>query len=549
VAGVKPHPAPDVVITGARIWSDGRRQALVDAVAVGDGVVRAIGAAADVAPLAGPATLRLDAGGATLTPGFTDAHIHLVAWARSRDEVALADAKSRAEVLRRVRERAQAGPAAPVLLGRGWDDFGWSEPPGRAALDAACADRPVLLHRRDYHALWVNSAALAAAGITRETPDPPGGVIERDAAGEPSGVLREHAVRLVAALEPRDAAADLARVRRAVAALHAQGVTAVHDFEGPEAQRVLLGLRREDGLTLRVLMHVAHPALEATLAAGLESGIGDDGFRIGALKLFADGTLGSRTAAMLAPYDDRPGTGMDLIAPAELAVLVRRAFAGGLSVAIHAIGDRACRSALDALEAARPAEWRLALPPRIEHAQLLDPADLPRFARLGVAASMQPSHCVSDLAMARQGWGRRCDLAYAWRALLDTGAMLAFGSDAPVDPPETAAGLSAACTRRPPGAAPREALSPAQAITLDQALTAYTEAPARLAGQWPRVGRIAAGAAADLVLWDRDLHALDPAALAEARPAWTMLGGRIVFDAARSGSPAVPSGAAGRSHA
>lgn len=535
---MRSHPAPDVLITGARIWTDGRRTPRADAVAIGDGVVRAVGAAADLAELAGPATARWDAGGATLTPGFTDAHIHLVAWARSRDEVALADATSRAEVLRRVGERAAAEPAAPVLIGRGWDDFAWREPAERAALDAACPDRPVLLHRRDFHALWVNGAALARAGITRDTPDPPGGVIERDAAGEPTGVLREHAVRLLAALETRDPAADRERIRRAVAALHAAGITAVHDFEGPDAQRALLALRQQDGLAIRVLMHVAHAALDATLAAGIESGIGDDGFRIGALKLFADGTLGSRTAALLAPYDDHPGAGMELIAPVELAALVRRAFAGGLSVAIHAIGDRACRSALDAFEAARPAEWRLALPPRIEHAQLLDGSDLPRFARLGVAASMQPAHCVSDLGMARERWGRRCERAYAWRALLDSGATVAFGSDAPVDPPDAAAGLRAALTRRPVGAAAREALSPAQALTLDEALAAYTEAPARLAGQWPRAGRIAPGAAADLVLWDRDLHAADPDALGDARPALTMIGGRIVFDASRAGDPA-----------
>jgi len=519
-----------LLIANARVWTDGRVDERADAIVVAGGRVLAVGRAVELEPLLRADTVRLDAGGATVTPGLVDAHLHLLAWARSLDEVALAGAASRGEALGRVAAFLAGEPGTGPVSGRGWDENAWRDPPERASLDAVSGERPVLLHSKDYHALWVNSAALRQAGVTRGTPDPEGGRIERDAAGEPTGVVREHAVRLFAGLEARAVrGSDLERLARAAQRLHEHGVTMVHDFEGLEALRLLRALTRGPELPrLRVVAHLPQAGLEAALALGLESGMGDDRFRYGAVKLFADGTLGSRTAALLEPYEGSTETGMDLVSPAELARAVAQVAGGGLSVAIHAIGDRAVRSALDAIEASAGTLARLALPPRIEHVQLLDPADRPRFARLGVWASLQPSHCVADMEIARRGWGARVERSYPWRSLLEAGASVVFGSDAPVEAPVPSLGLHAALTRQRVDGTPAGGFTPGERIGLDQALRAYTSGGAALAGRSAGLGRIAPGCAADLVVWDADLHRLPAPLLHNVRPTCTLLAGEAV---------------------
>jgi len=497
-----------------------------DTIAIGTGRILAVGSAADVSALAGASTPRLDARGCTVTPGLCDAHLHLVSWARARQELALEGLTSLREVLERVARHCAANPGEEPVIGRGWDEHGWEAPPTRAALDQAAPGRTVLLHRKDFHAVWVSGAALERSGVTASTADPAGGKIERLSSGEPSGVFREHAVRLFRDLSPPvSIAADLTRCRAAAEELLSNGVTAVHVFEGDPEAEVLSALSREAGPRVRILMHLPASALERPAGELPRSGDGDDWFRWGAVKLFADGTLGSHTAAMLEPYDGTSERGMELLSPAELAELTRRAFERQLSIAIHAIGDRAVRSCLDAIESAAASPT---LPPRIEHAQLVDPHDLPRFARLGVAASMQPQHCTADAPLVRRWWGSRAAHSYPWAALLRSGALLAFGSDAPVESPVAAWGLHAAVTRTGRGGGePAPALE--QKTSLDQALTGYTEGPARLAGLWPRHGRLAAGAVADLVIWNADLHSLAGDRLADARPASTLLGGEIGF--------------------
>jgi hypothetical protein len=317
-----------------------------------------------------------------------------------------------------------------------------------------------------------------------------------------------------------------------------------------EEHRLLRAMARDDGPRVRVLMHLPHVALEHALGLGVASGTGDDLFRLGALKLFADGALGSQTAALLEPYEGSADHGLELIPPAELAALVGRAAAGGLAVAIHAIGDRAVRSALDAIAAAGPSTRTLGLPPRIEHVQLLHPADLPRFAAQGVVASMQPSHCTSDIDIALRHWGRRVERSYPWHSLLASGACLVFGSDAPVEAPTTAHGLGSAVTRRRSDGTPAGGFVPSERIGLDAALRAYTEGPARAAGTWPRLGRLAPGAVADLVVWNVDLHGLAADELSRARVAATVMEGAVVFErggvatagAAPDHAPAVPGG-------
>jgi len=530
--------AAALLVRGARLWSAGGVPPGADAVGVADGRIVAVGRSSELASLAGRDTRVVEARGATLTPGLTDAHIHLVQWARTRAELAIDPAWSRERVASALREHLATHAGDAPVVGRGWASDDWPHAPDRATLDAIAPDRPVILHSRDFHAVWANSAAFARAGIERSTPDPDGGRFERDARGEPSGVAREHAVRpLTALVPPPSVESDRDHLANAVRTLHAYGITAVHDFEGALEFRRLWTMVRGGGAPwVRVLMHLPHAGLDHALDGGLTSGHGDDRFRVGALKLFADGTLGSRTAAMLAPYTGTGETGMDVLAPAALRATVARAIAGGLSVAVHAIGDRAVRNVLDAF-AAIPAAQRtaLALPLRIEHAQLVDPADVPRFAALGVAASMQPQHCVTDIPLAGRYWEDRLDFAYPWASLLGAGALLAFGSDAPVEPPDPSLGLHAALTRQTPGGQPPGGFVPRQRVGLDAALNAYTEGAARLAGAASRCGRLEPGAWADLVLWDRDLAATPPGDLHRARPWATILEGTVVYEAAERG--------------
>jgi predicted amidohydrolase YtcJ len=530
----------DLLIVNARVWTDGARVGHANAIAVRGRELAAVGDRAALESFAGPRTRVIDARGATVTPGICDAHLHLLPWARARAEVALAGARERDEALARVRAWAAQRPGTRPLMGRGWDANDWREPPERGALDAIADDRPVLLHSHDFHALWVNSAALREAGVTRATRDPQGGLIERDAAGEPTGVLRENAVMLMQALEERgarEAGGEPELLAAAAQALHAQGVTSVHDFErGEKAWRTMESFARGAGARVRVVQCVGYEDLERVIALGLSTGDGDDTFRIGSLKMFADGTLGSRTAALLAPYDGTDERGIDILEAAELMHRVANALDRGISVAIHAIGDRACRHALDAFERAGDRRRRARGPCRIEHAQLVSPADLPRFAALGVTASMQPQHCTSDIDLAERFWGTRREACYAWRSFLDCGTALAFGSDAPVEPPSAADGLAAACTRQRADGMPEGGFVPAQRLTLDQALAAYTEAGARLGMGWPRVGSLRAGSLADVVIWDRDLHATAPSRLHQVRPSCTVWDGAVVFEADEAGA-------------
>lgn len=505
-----------------------------DALLAEHGRIVALGRAEDLRARA-PHARVVSAAGGTLTPGLTDAHLHLVPWARGRRQPDLHDAPTRAEALERVRVALAALPPGDApLVGRGWDDAAWEAPPEIGLLDALAPTRPVLLHRRDFHTLWVNRAALRAAGVTRDTPDPEGGRFERDAAGEPNGLVRENAVARFAALEDSSAPrVDDELLDAAATALHAQGITGVHDYQRNvvdwERMRALAGRHR-----LRVLQQVGPEQVRDHARLGIRPLGGDDWFRTGSLKLFADGTLGSRTAWMLAPFDDAPGTGMALLSPRELDEAFELATSAGFSVTVHAIGDGAVRATLDACERHREALARCVLPVRIEHVQLLHDDDLPRLVALGVAASMQPQHAVSDAPVARRAWGARCRMAYPLRTLRDAGVTLAFGSDAPVEPPCAALGLAAAVARIGCDGLPFE---PGQSITLDDALRAYTSGAAALAGFAFGHGTLQPGEPADLVAWDRDLHACAPPALADARPRFTALAGEIVYESPRVAVP------------
>lgn len=522
-------PAPVTLFTGlrARTLDPARPQAT--ALAVAHGRVLAVG---DDAALqaAFPRHRRVDCGGWWALPALSDSHIHLLAYGLSLRRLDLRECRSLADAVAAVAAAARQTPPGAWVLGRGWDRNRWAEGrwPTRDDLDPVSGGHPVALTSKDGHLLWVNSAALAAAGIDARTPDPPGGEIVRDAAGRPTGLLKEEAKAPVARLIERpDPATAEAAVQEAVRALHRFGVAAVHDMEGPEAFTVLQEGHAGGRLRLRVWMTVPLDRLEAALALGLRTGTGDAWLRVGGVKIFADGTLGSQTASMLEPFDGQPGnTGIAIHDREALRALVGRAVEGGWWPVVHAIGDRANRDVLDAFAVVRDLAEVRGVRCRIEHAQLLHPDDLPRLAALGVIASMQPIHAIADREIADRYWGRRSRWAYAWRSLLDAGTVLAFGSDAPVETPDPWEGLYAAVARRRPGEAP---WYPEEAITPLEALRAYTVGAALAAGTERWAGRLAPGCLADFILTDRDVLGVPPEALRETRVLATVVGGEVVF--------------------
>ena len=459
----------------------------------------------------------VDLCGYTVVPGLTDSHVHFPTWATAQAEVRLDGCGSLEEALARLGSAPAPPPRGRWLRGFGWRSGDWqpAREPTRRDLDAITGDTPTALVAKDYHSLWLNSAALAHANGDLEVP---GGVVERDAAGEPTGVLREEA-----AWRFKDRYLTLAddeyveAMRLGLRVATSRGVTAVHDKDGwLGALRLWRRLEESGNLTLRVWQSIPADLVEHARELGLRSGFGSPLLALGYLKVFMDGTLGSQTAWML------DGSGVQITSGDELAEIVRRGAACGFPVAVHAIGDRANREALDAFEQTR-ADWEpLGLRPRIEHAQLLAPEDVARFAAIGVTASVQFSHAPSDRDLADHYWADKTDGAYAFRALLDSGATLVNGSDAPIEELDPLAGIRAGVRRT---IDERPGWHPEQAVTLDEAFHATCVAPAWLSHDERRRGRLVPGMLADLVVLDRD-----PWDDLDAQVVATMVGGRWVHN-------------------
>jgi predicted amidohydrolase YtcJ len=455
---------------------------------------------------------RLDLGGRCVLPGFNDSHVHFPTWALAQRQIRLENTATLDEALMRIAAAARDANPGRWLRGTGWRTGDWSPPvePTKEALDRVTGDTPAALMARDYHSLWLNSAALAHANGDL---DVEGGVVERDERGEPTGVLREECAwhfrdTYVRPTEEEMVDASREGVRIAVA----RGVTAVHDKDGwLGALGVWQRLRDEGSLHLRVWQSIPAEQIADLAALHIRSGFGDDLVRVGYLKAFMDGTLGSQTARMM------DGSGVQITSQAQLADYIRLGAAAGLPVAVHAIGDLANREALDAFEETRDNWQPLGLRPRIEHAQLLTWEDVPRFAQLGVAASVQFSHAPSDSAIAERFWSGKTDRAYAYRSLRDAGALLANGSDAPIEELAPWDGVAAAVSR---------VWHPEQRLTLDEALQATTVNPAWLARDEHRRGKLLPGYLADLVVLDRDPYELEPEELSEVQIVATMMGGR-----------------------
>jgi predicted amidohydrolase YtcJ len=464
-----------------------------------------------------PTPERIDLRGRCVLPAFTDSHVHFPSWSLARRDVQLEGVASLQEALARVGSQPRHGE---WIRGRGWRDALWSEHPSRESLDAVTGDTPAALWSKDYHSLWLNSAALARASGDLEVA---AGVVERDAAGEPTGVLREESAwrfrdRHVVVSEDEYVAAT----REGIRVANGRGVGAIHDKDGwLGAQAIFARIHQRDGLTLRVWQSLPYDVAGDLEALRLRSGLGDDYLRLGYLKAFMDGTLGSQTAWML------DGSGVCITSGEQLVEIVRDATAAGWPVAVHAIGDRANREALDAFESTRELWEPLGLRQRIEHAQCVDPADLHRFAEIGVACSVQFSHAPSDRDLAERFWGERVEGTYAFATLLASGAVVANGSDAPVEELDPLAGIAAGVRR---SIDDRPAWRPEQALTVEQALEASTVSPAWLVGEERRRGKLLPGFLADLVVLDRDPVSVSPDELPEVSVVATMVGGRWVHN-------------------
>jgi len=441
---------------------------------------------------------RIDLDGRCVLPGFTDAHVHFLDWALERTWLDLHGCRSLAEACAAV---AAAADGDGWLRGKGWLEATWPDgPPHRAALDEVTGERPAALWAHDHHTLWVNGAALRAAG-----------------AEHPTGVLQEwDAWRF-----PLPAATSLERsqaLREGMAVANARGVIGVHDFQAQGGRGLWQRYDADRRLTLRVAMSIPLPAVDAAKALELRTGFGSDLLRMGPVKAFMDGTLGSRTAWML------DGSGERLLSEDDLADGIAEATACGLAVAVHAIGDGANRAALNAFHRTRELWQQALLRPRIEHAQCLDDADLPRFAELGVIASVQPVHATSDRDLADEIWGERAAKGYRTRDLLDSGAHVVFGADPPIEELDPMAAIQAAVHRTLDD---REPWHPAQRIPVADAISCHTAAAAYAVGEERRRGCLLPGLEADVVVLDTDIVA-HPERIAGARVVATMLAGRWV---------------------
>ncbi|MBF8290828.1 MAG: Amidohydrolase [Chloroflexi bacterium] len=516
----------------------------VEAIGIRGGRVAFAGSAVDLETRADPHTVRVELEpGEIAIPGLTDAHLHYVDAAIAAEQVDLTDALTIDDGLASLAAAHASLPRNSWLLGAGWDQRRWGRWPTSADLDLVAPGRPAALWSFDHHAVWASSAALASAGVDASGADPDGGIIRRAADGSPEGVLLENACPLVMGRVPAPSESELRRLLVAMGRrLLALGVVGVHDpgNVSPDAELsafAAFGAMADHGeLPIRVHACLRSEALDLAEVRHLHSGdtLGEDpgGWaRVGWLKLFADGTLGSQTAALLEPRTGSSDLGVFRMTPDVLGKHAQRAAALGIASQIHAIGDAAVRASLDALE---PTVAHVPLMPRLEHVQLVHPDDLARFAARGIAASVQPVHLREDAATARRDWGDRAEAwGYGWRSLLESGAVLAFGTDAPVEPIDPWPGIALAVLRRDPGWGRDEAaFGPHEALTLEQALRAATVGPSVTARE-PDRGRLVPGARADLIVLPAapDEGGEDAGAgFAWVRPRLVMVDGDVVYE-------------------
>jgi predicted amidohydrolase YtcJ len=510
-----------------------------------DGRIVGVGSSAEIARMAGPGTRVVELKGRRVVPGFNDAHVHLIAAGMGLAEVQLRDCKNQAEMRDRVAAYSRTLAPGEWVLGGNWDHEGWTPAalPEHGLIDAATAGHPALLRRFDGHTALANAEALRLAGIGRGTPDPVGGVIGRDAQGEPTGILKDAAMSLVSRLAPPPAERQMdAGLAAAMDYAWRNGVTSVQDMAGPaapsDAPERLMTFERaatRGVLTLRVTTAARLVGWKELAGVGIEAGLGGDSIHIGLLKAFADGALGPNTAWLSAPYADAPGTaGMaseELADEAQMLKDLKGADAAGLRIATHAIGDRAVHTMLRLYAQVEEANlgWDRRL--RLEHATMISAADIRECARLKVVVSTQPMY-VGDLGRfveKRIGAARTAEVL-PFRSLLDAGVVLAFGSDWSVEPMKPLLGIYAAVTRRTEDGAHPNGLHPEQKITVAEAVHAYTVGAAYAEGQEREKGSIERGKLADMVVLSEDIFHVDPVEIEKVQVDMTVFGGKVVYE-------------------
>ena len=505
-----------------------------EAVGIVGGRIVAVGTDAEVRAAVGRAD-GLDLRGRMVVPGLIDAHLHFLSLSLALTEVQLTGVRSIAEAVERVAACARELPPGQWIVGGGWNantlrDGRW---PTKTDLDRHVSTHPVALASQDHHSSWINTRALEAAGIDHNTPDPAGGRIERGDRGEPTGLLFETAIGAVSKAIPAPSPDQVQRALRAgMRWANRLGLTGAHSMEDPDAFAALQQLRREGGLSLRIYESIPADLLDHAIALGVRTGFGDEWLRLGHLKIFADGALGSRTALMLAPYEGEPDNyGIGVRPREEIRDLIRRAGAAGIATCIHAIGDAANRMILEIYEEALADGLLAGLRPRIEHVQVLDRDDIGRLARAGVVASMQPIHCTTDMFGVDRWWGGRGSGAYVFETLRRHGTTLAFGSDAPVDDLSPIAGIHAAVTRQNAAGLPPGGWYPAERLSAYDALRAYTWGAAYASGEEALKGTLEVGKLGDCVVLSQDILAVPGPEILQTLVEATIVGGSVVYGA------------------
>lgn len=468
--------------------------------------VKAVGPLAELTPLCAPLCRKVDLRGAAVFPGFEDCHIHLASWCHRQDEIDLFTVTTLAEAIAAMKARAGDLRPGQWVQGGGWDKSVWGGFPSAPDLDAVFPQNPVLLESKDGHSIWVNTCAMRQAGVTRETADPPGGAVLKDQKGNPNGIFQDNAQAMIRKFEPDASLEDtVGALSRGLRLLLKMGLTAVQAAEGAWTLRALQVLREREGLPLRVTVMVPTGGLPRVAESGMRYRFGDEWLKLGPVKMFKDGSLGASTAYMFEPYEGQVDyRGLETMTPYENDAAVKAAVDAGFPVACHAIGDRACHEALDSIEKAGPAQVPGARH-RIEHAQLLLPGDIARFGKLGVVASVQPGHATADRYMADDQWGKRARYAYAFGSLLKMGAVLAFGSDGPVEVPDPRLGVYSAVARKRPSEPQSKPWYPEERLSRFEAIRGYTAGAAYAVGDERIRGTIAPGKLADMVILSGDL--------------------------------------------
>ena len=532
-------------LTNGKINTQDPKHPEASALAIRDGRFIAVGSDQEIRALAQPGTRLIDLEGRRVIPGLVDSHVHYYNWALGLKQLKLESTRSLAELLELLDKSARSTVPHRWICGQGWNHTTWadSRPPTREELDAVSLDHPVILYHSSLHMAIANSMALQIAGITNKTPDPPQGVIDRDKSGNPTGILRDLAMNIVTAvIPPMDEAEAAEAFKEGFQIFHSLGLTGVHDQrlmdapEYPAAFHVWQRLHASNEIQLRVWMNLPGNRLDEIISAGLRTGFGDDYFRVGHVKYFADGAQGTRTAWLLKPYEGTDSTGLQLTPIRDIAKAIHQATAAGLAVCIHAIGDRANRELIEVFEELQAANTDSAAkspsaPHKIEHVQLIQPEDLARLAKLNIVASVQPISITDDISMMEPTIGARSRLAYQYRSMWDAGIPLTFNSDCPVSDPNPFWGIHAAVTRRRRDGTPEGGWYPEQCMTVDQAVWAFSMGAAVASGCQADQGSISPGKLADLVVLDRDIFTIDPMEIYNTRPTMTIFDGQIVYEA------------------